>query len=567
MARKYNIRPGPARDLTLIKHIPAEFYEIESDSLKAHGYWDSTTEHYVAKDTTFYRGDRLWFPDSSYDETPDGWVEPWWGRNFDQVGTIDLNTMGREEDEDHSNGSSFIIRGDLTSQANKYHQIKTGFYYTRNEINRDWFNYRRGGETGQFRTIRYTESPRYGAGYFQDRVEMRGIIANLGVRYDYFDGNAKDYGLGDPFDVYFFEPNMWTNLDSMEYKPSKKYHRVSPRLGISHPMTASSKIFFNYGHAYNAPNNSYRYGFLPHPTNDGQIEWRGNPNLEPQKTVQYELGYEQVLFDEYLIHSSIYYKDVTDELGSVRYKNAFAPDPNAFYRSWQNNSYQDIIGWEFRLYKQVGRFLTGWMQTEVRGEKRGEIGFSAIYVEGDPFNENIYSLFSYPDEVMWRWTPSVLANIDFHTPRNWGPEFFGAKILDGLRINAILSWVQGGKVTWNPLKSPFIRDNLQSTNSFMSDFYISKSINIGGLATILYCDIHNLFSRKLLNVGVLDGSADNPASEVYKYYASLKEGDRIGDYKESHIVAPEQKPGENYIYRVGGPVKIFFGLRFNFNTR
>ena len=86
---------------------------------------------------------------------------------------------------------------------------------------------------------------------------------------------------------------------------------------------------------------------------DAPIEWRGNPNLKPEKTVQYELGYEQVLLDEYLIHTAIYYKDVTDELGWVYYQNVFSPNPTRRYRTWENKSYQDIIGWEFRLYKRL----------------------------------------------------------------------------------------------------------------------------------------------------------------------------------------------------------------------
>jgi hypothetical protein len=279
--------------------------------------------------------------------------------------------------------------------------------------------------------------------------------------------------------------------------------------------------------------------------------------------VQYELGYEQVLFDEYLIHTAIYYKDVTDEIRSEEDGWIFYYNPNRRYRTWENNSYQDIIGWEFRFYKRLGRFLTGWIQTEVRGEKRGWIGFQNRFVEGDPFNVSTYAKFSYPDEVLWDWRPSFLANIDFHTPLDWGPRLLGSKVLGGWRINAIISWAQGGKFTWNPTNSPFIRNNLQRADSYRNDFFISKTFNIGGMPAIFYCDIHNLFSRKLLNVGALNGLAESPGSEKYEYYKSLRPGDREGHYQASHIVRPKEKPGEDYIYRVGGPVDVFFGLRFN----
>jgi hypothetical protein len=559
MERTYNFRRVPARDTTLVKYIPGEFYEIQSDSLRVHGYWDPAKERYVVKDTTLYRGNKIWTPGSSYDEAPDGWVTPGYAIS-DQVGRGNLNESAKEQDL--SRGWSFIARGDLTSQLSKYHQIKAGFYFNQNKVHRDYYEVRNSYED---RAIRYTESPRYGALYFQDRMELRGLIGNFGVRLEYFDANAKAYEADDPFSDYFFVPNMWANLDSMSYQPSKKYVRVSPRLGISHPITVNSKIYFNYGHAYSAPNNTYRYGFLPHPNMDAPIEWRGNPNLKPEKTVQYELGYEQVLLDEYLIHTAIYYKDVTDELGWVYYQNVFSPNPTRRYRTWENKSYQDIIGWEFRLYKRLGEFLTGWIQTEFRGQKRGEIGFENRFVEGDPSNVSTYSKFSFPDDVLWDWTPSLLANIDFHTPQDWGPTLLSSKVCGGWRINAILSWAQGAKFTWNPTNSPFVRNNLQWTDSFSDAFFISKTIGIGGSSAILYCDIRNLFSRELLNVGVLNGLGESPGSEKYNYFASLKEGDRVGHYKASHIVRPKEKPGEDYIYRVGGPVNVFFGLRFEFD--
>ncbi len=559
MERTYNFVPGPKRDTTLIKTLQAEYYNIQSDSLQMKGYWDPATGHYVTLDTTLYQGDELWLPASSYNEAPEGWSTP--GRAiYDQVGKVDLNQSSH--DRDLSTGWSFVIRGDLTSQVSKYHQIKTGIYFNQNKIHRDWYEVRTPYED---RAIRYDESPQYGAVYLQDRMELYGLVGNFGIRGEYFNANSIAYDPENPFNDYWYMENVWTNRDSMKQEPSKSYIVISPRFGISHPMTENSKIYFNYGHAYNAPNNTYRYGFLPHPYMTAPIEWRGNPNLKPQKTIQYELGYEQVLFKEYLIHTALYYKDVTDELGWVNYQNVFSPDPTRSYRTWDNKSYQDIIGWEFRLFKRVGKFLTGWIQTEVRGQKRGEIGYTNQYVEGDPFNLPVYSKYSYPDEVLWDWTPSVLTNIDIHTPVGWGPTIFGGKLLGGWRLNAILSWAEGSRFTWNPTKSPFIRNNLQYANSFSNHFFISKSINFSGLLATLYVNAYNPFSRYLLNVGALYGLADNPGSEQYQYYNSLKDGDRVGHYEASHIVRPEEKPGVNYIYRVGGPVKVFLGIRINFD--
>jgi hypothetical protein len=331
-------------------------------------------------------------------------------------------------------------------------------------------------------------------------------------------------------------------------------------------MTVNSKIYFNYGHAYTAPDNIYRYGFAPHPRMWSMILWRGNPALKPPKTVQYALGYEQVLFDKYLIHAEVYYKDVTDQLGVVYYQNVFSDNPSWRYYSWDNKVYEDIIGLEFRIYKRLGRFLTGWMQTEFSGQKTGEIGYATRFVEGDPQNVSEFSKFSYPDEYLWEWTPSVMVNLDLHTPNNWGPQILGHTILGGWRINSILKWRQGEKRTWNLTNSPFVHNNMQNADYFSSDFFFSKDVSMIGTTTTFYLDVRNVFAQKLLDWTILNGPEDNPKSDQYKYLKSIEEhGGRLGHYKEDYIVRPSERPGERLIYRAGGPIRVYLGLRFNFN--
>ncbi len=567
MTNEYNFDHGSLRDTTKVKDIAADYYLLQGDSLHVPGFWDSVTGTYLARDTTFMRGDKIWCPASSWDESPDGWVQPniAHSTNPDQVGKVDLN--GVTPEFEHSRGSNTIFRFDVTSQVNKAHQLKAGLYYTESVIDRDYYEIidyvpREGGDD---KAIRFNESPLYGAIYLQDRMELKGFVGNFGLRGEYFDANTDNYMPDDPFSNYFFIPDYWLNLSRMEKERSKKYFRLSPRFGISHPMTANSKIYFNYGHAYNAPDNVFRYGFITHPQINSAIFWKGNPNLKPPRTVQYSLGYEHVLFDNYLVHSEVYYKDVNDDIGTVYYQNVFSDNPTGTYHTWINKGYENVIGWELRAHKRLGRFLTGWLQTEFRGQKSGEVGFSTLFVDGDPNNVSIFSQFSYPDELLWEWSPSAMANLDFHTPFGWGPKILGHAILGGLSINSIFNWAEGTKWTWNPTGNPFVHNNMQNANYFRGDFLINKEIRVAGLKSTIYVDIRNLISRKLLNYSVLYGPSDVPQSELYQYLNSLKSGDRVGHYKAKHIIRPEEKPGENYVYRVGGPIRFYMGMQFNFN--
>ena len=104
-------------------------------------------------------------------------------------------------------------------------------------------------------------------------------------------------------------------LDSLILVPTKKidpFFYVSPRVGISHPISPKSKLFFNYGHFYDEPgvlylyNKRERYG--------GFYDRVANSNLKPQRTIAYELGFEQQFGSEYLFHISGYYRNITNEI-------------------------------------------------------------------------------------------------------------------------------------------------------------------------------------------------------------------------------------------------------------
>lgn len=564
LSTKYDFHHGPERDSTKIKTIPGEYYQIEEgDSLKVSGFWDKESNTYIKKDTVFTAGNRMWCPGISVDETPKGWVPYGAGTSeFDQPGKYDL--LESSTSLERSSGWTTNIRGDITHQANKYHLLKAGFYFTKSKISRDWKHVINFYNDEWYKVV-YDAFPLYYAGYLQDRLELKEFTANFGLRGELFDANSSVLSPDDPFNQTFYELYFRDKVDSLPTTPSKKYFRLSPRIGISHPLSAMSKVFFNYGHAYSSPRNSLRYSFRPKTYDWARPLWIGNPNLQPYKTIQYELGYEQVLFKNYLIHSAIYYKDVKDEAQpghGIEY-HKFGGGSQDFYYSWENNHYNDIIGFEFTLYKRFGRFVSGWAKTEFMGQKDGETGVPQKYLAGDPEAVSEFNTHSYPDDRLWDWRPSFLINIDLHIPYKWGPEIFGLKFLGGWRLNTVIDWRSGSRFTWNPELDPTVYHNLKTVDHFMDDIFFSRSFHLFGSEVMGYLDIHNLINHDVMNVGILRGLTVNPSSEIYQYYASLKKGDRVGDYKQDYLVRPKERPGEDYITRYGGPVRIYFGIRFS----
>lgn len=570
MSTKYDFRPGPERDSTIIKTIPGEFYTVETgDTLNVHGYWDKATDTYIEKDTTFYSGDQMWCPAVELDETPDGYFPEGIGLSYpDQVGRVNLyETTNATE---FSSGWTYNIQGDISHQLNKVHMFKAGFIYTESKIDRNWSkttNYL----NDEYYDVKYVEYPKYYAAYIQDNIDLKGFKANFGVRAELFDANTDILSPDDPFDSTFYlgSPDLpfRDRVDSLDKAPSEKYFYLSPRLGISHPITATSKIFFNYGHSYSTPRNSLRYGFRPKNYDWKRPQWIGNGNLKPYKTIQYEFGYEQVLLADYLIHGSIYYKDVTNQSGAddvIQYfRSSPADNSQAYYDSWSNKNYEDIIGIEMSFSKRVGKFIKGVLQVEFRGAKDGQIGFSILSPPGTEGTK--YSQFAYPDDILWEWRPKFMLNLDLHTPMGWGPDILGTKFLGGWQLNTIINWEEGSKFTWSPDNDPSVYNNMQRVNWLMTDININKIIDLFGSQLVLYVNLHNLFNREVLNVGLLRGFDTDKHSEIYQYYNSLEDGDRVGDFKAGNIETGPERYGENFYDRLGGPVRVVFGIRYNIN--
>ena len=63
--------------------------------------------------------------------------------------------------------------------------------------------------------------------------------------------------------------------------------RLSPRFGISHPVTDNDVLYFYYGHFSQLPTFQYVYAKI---NSKAQSTYQvfGNPNLNPKTTVQYE---------------------------------------------------------------------------------------------------------------------------------------------------------------------------------------------------------------------------------------------------------------------------------------
>jgi outer membrane receptor protein involved in Fe transport len=509
-------------------------------TLSKNTFYDAHVQYKQSKYNTYKTADRNLteqyeiVPGYYVDEAPYGY----YGYTLTGVANVHLGgwmNLGR----DNSSNSSTTLGFNMTSQIDNHNQIKAGFQFVANKY--DIVSYTESPSMSTWsRDMIYSESPYRLGIYIQDKLEFEGFIANIGLRLDLSQANSKFYTL-DPFDEYY-EAGSGNNIEEQApYEDSELRTNVSPRLGVSHPITENSKLYFNYGHFVAEPSSSYRFR-LQREAN-GLVTYIGNPNLEFEKTISYELGYEQGIADLFLLKIAGYYKDITHQPSWIYYQNL---NSSVQYNRMENNNYADIRGVEISLIKRYGKFFSGLLNFTYDVRTSGYFGLLEYYE--DPREQRQY-LRENPYQVRPHPLPYARANIDFHTPEDYGPDWSGFHPLASWNFNLVGQWSTGRYETYNPFNKPGVVDDVQWRDWFNLNLRISKKINIDPVSVQLYIDIRNVFNFKYMSEAGFSDTYDRQ-SYLHSLNFSWEEGeengnDRVGDYRPPGVAYDPLEPNRH----------------------
>lgn len=522
------------------------------------------------------------------DEAPVGWNYA--NRRNDILGIYRLRGGGgASRSADWSYIRETDLTFDITSQMTPHHQIKAGiqahtFYL------REFRGYvstlptrPEGWESDNPADIvatqtanlhnYYVKTPWYGGLFVQDRMEYRQIVVNAGLRLDFHRPDKWFNLVGQPHDEYIGSnaTRLYENRRSVRAPTQWTW---SPRFGVSHPTTATSKLYFNYGHFYQVPTTVELYRAQ---SGAGEpLENFGNPWVEMPQTIAYELGFEKSFAGTYLASGTVYFKDIDKEL-----------EPNTSYYTLNSTSrrtrwttsgrIKDVRGYEIAFKKSRGQFFTGFISYDYRQERRRRIGWDRIYDQNTvttPSRLLIDANANAANEA-FKARPIWKLGLNFRTPLDYGAEQRMWK--GGWEANLFFRREGGWWMNYNPTNDPALQNvlNVQWTDSNMADLRISKAFDIAG-APLLYLEIHNIFNFKNFNhhrdfdgeVWDYPNTNDDAKAEAYMEQlgwtvdssGKLQEGSRPGSYVDLDNFQETRRPYLVYLDRRD----IAFGLRFSF---
>jgi outer membrane receptor protein involved in Fe transport len=510
------------------------------------GFYDQGIDIFVASN------DPVLNQDLNYNSRYDGPNDPWSpGLPFEDLngngvydppnGTYDygepfydLNGNGEWDPQDgfldrgydrwaHYNQKKFSIwTADfkITKQFSKEHEVKSGLAVNLDDLNYSDLQYPYypydgtpdggpWGDIGVFRDF-YNRQPIRGAFFIQDRMEYGAMIANLGLRYDFFIQSAE----------LKTEPSEgFGETKSIEGSQNK----FSPRIGFNYPISDKAKVFFNYGHFYQLPELTLMYQRATQASNAFGII--GNENLDYKKTIQYAFGVTYLLSDDYVFNMSGFYKNEFDKINSIR--QSYGPISRNEYA---NLDYGRTRGLEFELEKKYGNYVSGYVTYSYMfafGKSSSERSnyFDEFYRRSIPIRE-------FP--LNWDQRHEITLNMDLRVPRGDHPKLFGLPLPDNWGVNAL--WQFGSGFPFTPDRDfPGLRlavGESPQTNSMRYpatsnvDIRAWKRFPLLGLDFTLDLWIDNLFDNENIQyVHSITGRHDTNSKPVGASY--VFEGDDI----------------------------------------
>ena len=320
------------------------------------------------------------------------------------------------------------LKADFSSQVTRGHFVKAGVDLVRHGMYTTLFTQdtavRRHIEGAGYKGIDIDKpaNPVIGALYIQDKMEFEGLIINAGLRFDWLDAGEVPMLASMSKSWMYEKPSRWKNVPLVD-KPMKT--KLSPRLGVSHPITDKSTIHFFFGQFSQWPNLYYLYNqdWL---TSAADVDWNGNGVIDgselynsaivsyPQrggfssskfmieKNVSFEVGVDWNFVSDFVMASSIYYKSQSDQYrpSSTNTLDGIRKRWGAKYvLSMGNQHFDDMRGFELSLKKRFSDNYSFRVSYNLRWKTNGRNGR--------------YNEYMMPDSI-WISTP-----FDNGKPRFW----------------------------------------------------------------------------------------------------------------------------------------------------
>jgi outer membrane receptor protein involved in Fe transport len=346
------------------------------------------------------------------------------------------------------------------------------------------------------------------------QIRYRGLIANVGLRLEYWaPGQYVDELVENP-EAPILDTVREEYLDETVALFGRRFKfRLLPKIRVSFPIQENRVMFFNYGHSTQLPHPTFVYtGLDPFFQDRSYFSDLGNPNLDPEVDISYELGLRNQITANDVLSITAFWRDKFDfiTVESIRIPDATGREVSRAFRI--NGDFARIRGIEVSYLKRIGQ----WFQGQLIGSLSKATGLSST--NNDALaqflqNGDIDNTFETP--LAWDRPVDIKANVPFS--RGDGDPLLGIPGFKKFKVYVATNYRSGrrytpvvfagnainpftGETDWRPIyervSDPAARNAEIGNDWWWTDLAFQRNFDLVGNDLILKLEITNLFNQK-----------------------------------------------------------------------
>ncbi|PIQ62534.1 MAG: TonB-dependent receptor [Bacteroidetes bacterium CG12_big_fil_rev_8_21_14_0_65_60_17] len=409
--------------------------------------------------------------------------------------------------------------------VSKNHQTNIGLEMKFNDyqwidVIRPWVGAPIGSDTEGTSTNRLGESsdiwrvkPRRGGLWVSHQIRFRGLVANLGTRLEYWSpGKYVDDLIDDPQ-----APILDSVRDSYRdgtvnvFGLATKF-RMLPKVRVSFPIQENRVLFFNYGHSTILPHPTFVYtGLDPFFQDRSFFSDLGNPDLDPEVDISYELGLRTQFTSNDVLTLTGFWRDKFDfiTVQNVTVKDPTGRDVTRAFRI--NGDFARVRGIEASYLKRIRQSFQGQVSASYSRatglSSTNNDALSQFLADGD-----IDNTFETP--LAWDRPVDIKASVTYSYDK--ASPLGGVPGLNKFRVFLSTTWRSGqrftpvefrgnqinpftGEADWRPIyervQDPAERFSEIGDAWWWFDLNAQRTVPVAGTNVVFTLEVTNLFNQ------------------------------------------------------------------------